>query len=111
MLTQRSSDDVVFVQFDLTGHSVFDFTHPCDQEELREMLLHRTGEELTLALDQSDHCAHKHHLTQLSVSVCDCDLNHNVLTSSFETTSFLFWSFQAPKKSRRPTQSAASFSE
>lgn len=32
------------LQFDLTGHSVFDFTHPCDQEELREMLVHRTGE-------------------------------------------------------------------
>ncbi|KAM9708173.1 hypoxia inducible factor 1 subunit alpha a [Menidia menidia] len=30
-------------QFDLTGQSVFDFTHPCDQEELREMLIHRTG--------------------------------------------------------------------
>lgn len=30
-------------QFDLKGHSVFDFIHPCDQEELREMLVHRTG--------------------------------------------------------------------
>ncbi|KAM4724615.1 hypoxia inducible factor 1 subunit alpha a [Anableps anableps] len=30
-------------QFDLIGHSVFDFTHPCDQEELREMLVYRTG--------------------------------------------------------------------
>nr|XP_046267842.1 hypoxia inducible factor 1 subunit alpha a [Scatophagus argus] len=30
-------------QFDLIGHSVFDFIHPCDQEELREMLVHRTG--------------------------------------------------------------------
>ncbi|XP_048803875.1 hypoxia-inducible factor 1-alpha isoform X3 [Lagopus muta] len=30
-------------QFDLTGHSVFDFTHPCDHEELREMLTHRNG--------------------------------------------------------------------
>ncbi|CAL8286874.1 unnamed protein product [Lota lota] len=30
-------------QFDLTGQSVFDYTHPCDQEELREMLVHRTG--------------------------------------------------------------------
>ncbi|XP_034960214.1 hypoxia-inducible factor 1-alpha isoform X1 [Zootoca vivipara] len=30
-------------QFELTGHSVFDFTHPCDQEELREMLTHRNG--------------------------------------------------------------------
>ncbi|XP_045143562.1 hypoxia-inducible factor 1-alpha [Echinops telfairi] len=30
-------------QFELTGHSVFDFTHPCDHEEMREMLTHRTG--------------------------------------------------------------------
>ncbi|XP_076017699.1 hypoxia inducible factor 1 subunit alpha a isoform X2 [Genypterus blacodes] len=30
-------------QFDLTGHSVFDYTHPCDQEELREMLVYKTG--------------------------------------------------------------------
>nr|AJG42177.1 hypoxia-inducible factor 1 alpha A [Gymnodiptychus pachycheilus] len=30
-------------QIDLTGHSVFEFTHPCDHEELREMLAHRTG--------------------------------------------------------------------
>ncbi|XP_075699835.1 hypoxia-inducible factor 1-alpha isoform X2 [Rhinoderma darwinii] len=30
-------------QFELTGHSVFDFTHPCDHEELREMLTFRNG--------------------------------------------------------------------
>ncbi|XP_036062476.1 hypoxia-inducible factor 1-alpha isoform X4 [Onychomys torridus] len=30
-------------QFELTGHSVFDFTHPCDHEEMREMLTHRNG--------------------------------------------------------------------
>lgn len=30
-------------QLDLIGHSVFDFTHPCDQEELRETLVYRTG--------------------------------------------------------------------
>ncbi|XP_007247604.3 hypoxia inducible factor 1 subunit alpha a [Astyanax mexicanus] len=30
-------------QIDLSGQSVFDFTHPCDHEEIREMLVHRTG--------------------------------------------------------------------
>uniref|UniRef100_A0A4W4HD02 Hypoxia-inducible factor 1-alpha n=1 Tax=Electrophorus electricus TaxID=8005 RepID=A0A4W4HD02_ELEEL len=30
-------------QIDLLGQSVFDFTHPCDHEEIREMLVHRTG--------------------------------------------------------------------
>ena len=34
----------LFLQFELTGHSVFDFTHPCDHEEMREMLTHRNGE-------------------------------------------------------------------
>lgn len=39
---------IICSQFDLTGHSVFDFIHPCDQEELREMLIHKTGEDFTL---------------------------------------------------------------
>ncbi|XP_066535887.1 LOW QUALITY PROTEIN: hypoxia inducible factor 1 subunit alpha a [Hoplias malabaricus] len=30
-------------QIDLLGQSVFDYTHPCDHEEIRETLLHRTG--------------------------------------------------------------------
>ncbi|XP_072127564.1 hypoxia inducible factor 1 subunit alpha a isoform X1 [Mobula birostris] len=30
-------------QFELIGHSIFDFTHPCDHEEMREMLSHRQG--------------------------------------------------------------------
>ncbi|XP_033498424.1 hypoxia inducible factor 1 subunit alpha a isoform X1 [Epinephelus lanceolatus] len=34
-------------QFDLTGHSVYDFIHPCDQEELREMLIHKIGSKKT----------------------------------------------------------------
>uniref|UniRef100_A0A3B5A7I2 Hypoxia-inducible factor 1-alpha n=1 Tax=Stegastes partitus TaxID=144197 RepID=A0A3B5A7I2_9TELE len=42
-LSENVSKCLGLAQFDLTGHSVFDFTHPCDQEELREMLVHRTG--------------------------------------------------------------------
>ncbi|XP_053476182.1 hypoxia inducible factor 1 subunit alpha a [Ictalurus furcatus] len=30
-------------QIDLSGQSVFDFTHPCDHEEIREVLVNRTG--------------------------------------------------------------------
>ncbi|XP_046693734.1 hypoxia inducible factor 1 subunit alpha a isoform X1 [Silurus meridionalis] len=30
-------------QIDLSGQSVYDFTHPCDHEEIREMLLNKTG--------------------------------------------------------------------
>uniref|UniRef100_A0A3P8UNV0 Hypoxia-inducible factor 1-alpha n=2 Tax=Cynoglossus semilaevis TaxID=244447 RepID=A0A3P8UNV0_CYNSE len=42
-LTENVNKCLGLAQFDLTGHSVFDFTHPCDQEELREMLIHRSG--------------------------------------------------------------------
>ncbi|XP_070775961.1 hypoxia inducible factor 1 subunit alpha a isoform X2 [Enoplosus armatus] len=42
-LSENVNKCLGLAQFDLTGHSVFDFIHPCDQEELREMLVHRTG--------------------------------------------------------------------
>ncbi|XP_036398473.1 hypoxia inducible factor 1 subunit alpha a [Megalops cyprinoides] len=42
-LSENVSKCLGLAQFDLTGHSVFDFTHPCDHEEMREMLIHRTG--------------------------------------------------------------------
>ncbi|KAM9355130.1 hypoxia inducible factor 1 subunit alpha a [Pholidichthys leucotaenia] len=42
-LSENVNQCLGLAQFDLTGHSVFDFTHPCDQEELREMLVYRTG--------------------------------------------------------------------
>uniref|UniRef100_A0A8C9LDW4 Hypoxia-inducible factor 1-alpha n=1 Tax=Pavo cristatus TaxID=9049 RepID=A0A8C9LDW4_PAVCR len=41
-------------QFDLTGHSVFDFTHPCDHEELREMK--QSGLFLSVTVPQVLHC-------------------------------------------------------
>ncbi|XP_034431390.1 hypoxia-inducible factor 1-alpha-like isoform X2 [Hippoglossus hippoglossus] len=46
-LTENVNKCLGLAQFDLTGHSVFDFTHPCDQDELREMLIHRTGSKKT----------------------------------------------------------------
>uniref|UniRef100_A0AAV2JC02 Hypoxia-inducible factor 1-alpha n=1 Tax=Knipowitschia caucasica TaxID=637954 RepID=A0AAV2JC02_KNICA len=42
-LSENVNKCLGLAQFDLTGHSVFDYTHPCDQEELRELLVHRTG--------------------------------------------------------------------
>ncbi|XP_063079642.1 hypoxia inducible factor 1 subunit alpha b isoform X1 [Engraulis encrasicolus] len=42
-LTENVSKSMGLTQFDLTGHSIFDFTHPCDHEEMREMLVHRPG--------------------------------------------------------------------
>ena len=38
-------------QFELNEHSVFDFTHPCDHEEMREMLTHRNGEKKSFLFD------------------------------------------------------------
>ncbi|XP_051941914.1 hypoxia inducible factor 1 subunit alpha a [Hippocampus zosterae] len=46
-LSENVNKCLGLAQFDLTGHSVFDFTHPCDQDELREMLVHRTGSKKT----------------------------------------------------------------
>ncbi|XP_073689974.1 hypoxia inducible factor 1 subunit alpha a [Garra rufa] len=42
-LTENVSKCLGIPQIELTGHSVFEFTHPCDHEELREMLAHKTG--------------------------------------------------------------------
>ncbi|XP_052429483.1 hypoxia-inducible factor 1-alpha [Carassius gibelio] len=42
-LSENVSKCLGLPQIDLTGHNVFEFTHPCDHEELREMLAHRTG--------------------------------------------------------------------
>ncbi|KAK1135401.1 hypoxia-inducible factor 1-alpha-like isoform X1, partial [Acipenser oxyrinchus oxyrinchus] len=42
-LSENVSKCMGLTQFELTGHSLFDFAHPCDHEELREMLTHRTG--------------------------------------------------------------------
>ncbi|XP_068436340.1 hypoxia inducible factor 1 subunit alpha a isoform X2 [Clinocottus analis] len=42
-LSENVNKCLGLAQFDLTGNSVFDFIHPCDQEELREMLVHKTG--------------------------------------------------------------------
>nr|AFU07557.1 hypoxia-inducible factor 1 alpha subunit [Lepisosteus platostomus] len=42
-LSENVNKCMGLTQFDLTGHSVFDFTHPCDHEEMREMLTYRTG--------------------------------------------------------------------
>ncbi|XDV41991.1 hypothetical protein PO909_010750 [Leuciscus waleckii] len=46
-LSENVSKSMGLTQFDLTGHSVFEFSHPCDHEELREMLVHRTGSKKT----------------------------------------------------------------
>uniref|UniRef100_A0A671LS05 Hypoxia-inducible factor 1-alpha n=1 Tax=Sinocyclocheilus anshuiensis TaxID=1608454 RepID=A0A671LS05_9TELE len=42
-LSESISKCLGLPQIDLTGYSVFEYTHPCDHEELREMLAHRTG--------------------------------------------------------------------
>ncbi|XP_032355420.1 hypoxia inducible factor 1 subunit alpha a [Etheostoma spectabile] len=42
-LSENVNKCLGLAQFDLTGHSVFDFIHPCDQDELREMLVYKTG--------------------------------------------------------------------
>ncbi|XP_077421746.1 hypoxia inducible factor 1 subunit alpha, like [Vanacampus margaritifer] len=40
-LTENVSKHIGIPQLELLGQSIFDFVHPCDQEELRDLLLHR----------------------------------------------------------------------
>ncbi|KAJ7990775.1 hypothetical protein DPEC_G00290410 [Dallia pectoralis] len=42
-LSENVNKCLGLAQFDLTGLSVFEYSHPCDHEELREMLVYRTG--------------------------------------------------------------------
>ncbi|XP_028833405.1 hypoxia inducible factor 1 subunit alpha a [Denticeps clupeoides] len=42
-VSENVSKCVGLLQFDLIGHSIFDFTHPCDHEDIRDVLSHRTG--------------------------------------------------------------------
>ncbi|XP_054469698.1 hypoxia inducible factor 1 subunit alpha a [Anoplopoma fimbria] len=46
-LSENVNKCLGLAQFDLTGQSVFDYIHPCDLEELREMLIHKTGSKKT----------------------------------------------------------------
>ncbi|KAM8915152.1 hypoxia inducible factor 1 subunit alpha a [Spinachia spinachia] len=50
-LSENVNKCLGMAQFDLTGLSVFDFIHPCDQEELREMLVHKTGSKKAMGAD------------------------------------------------------------
>uniref|UniRef100_H3CWX0 Endothelial PAS domain protein 1b n=1 Tax=Tetraodon nigroviridis TaxID=99883 RepID=H3CWX0_TETNG len=42
-LSENINKFMGLTQVDLTGHSIFDFTHPCDHEEIRENLSLRTA--------------------------------------------------------------------
>ncbi|KAL8185271.1 UNVERIFIED_CONTAM: Endothelial PAS domain-containing protein 1 [Gekko kuhli] len=42
-LSENISKYMGLTQVELTGHSIFDFTHPCDHEEIRENLSLKNG--------------------------------------------------------------------
>uniref|UniRef100_A0A8C5LK35 Endothelial PAS domain protein 1 n=1 Tax=Jaculus jaculus TaxID=51337 RepID=A0A8C5LK35_JACJA len=42
-LSENVSKFMGLTQVELTGHSIFDFTHPCDHEEIRENLTFKNG--------------------------------------------------------------------
>ncbi|KAH1173851.1 hypothetical protein KIL84_017690 [Mauremys mutica] len=42
-LSENINKYMGLTQVELTGHSIFDFTHPCDHEEIRENLSLKTG--------------------------------------------------------------------
>lgn len=47
--------NLVLKQVELTGHSIFDFTHPCDHEEIRENLSLKNGNVFFIAFFFSFH--------------------------------------------------------
>lgn len=54
-------------QLDLLGQSVFNFVHPCDQEELRDLLTPRTGQFNTLCGTGSKVTRSKNNTKHISV--------------------------------------------
>ncbi|XP_073318730.1 hypoxia inducible factor 1 subunit alpha, like [Pagrus major] len=52
-LTENVSKHIGIAQLELLGQSVYDFVHPCDQEELRDLLSPRPGLSKKLQTEQS----------------------------------------------------------
>ncbi|CAJ1064822.1 hypoxia inducible factor 1 subunit alpha%2C like isoform X2 [Xyrichtys novacula] len=52
-LTDNVSKHIGITQLELLGQSIFDFVHPCDQEELRDLLAPRPGLSKKPAVDPS----------------------------------------------------------
>ncbi|KAM7412591.1 hypothetical protein PAMA_020122 [Pampus argenteus] len=52
-LTENVNRHVGITQLDLLGQSVYDFVHPCDQEELRDLLTPRPGSSKKPLTDQA----------------------------------------------------------
>lgn len=52
-LTENVSKHIGIAQLELLGHSIYDFVHPCDQEELRDLLSPRPGLSKKLQAEQS----------------------------------------------------------
>ncbi|KAM8769286.1 hypoxia inducible factor 1 subunit alpha, like isoform 2-T2 [Acanthopagrus schlegelii] len=51
-LTENVSKHIGITQLELLGHSIYDFVHPCDQEELRDLLSPRPGLSKKLQTEQ-----------------------------------------------------------
>lgn len=60
---------VFIFQVDLTGHSIFDFTHPCDHDEIRENLSLKTAGQHTHAVSHTHICYP--HFYCLDLSQCN----------------------------------------
>ncbi|XP_057198368.1 hypoxia inducible factor 1 subunit alpha a isoform X2 [Triplophysa rosa] len=65
---------------DLSGHSVFEFTHPCDHEELREMLAHRIG----LSKKGKEHQTDRNFLLRMKCTLTSRGRTVNVKSASWK---------------------------
>nr|WNN25251.1 hypoxia-inducible factor 1 [Harrimaniidae sp.] len=55
-LSENVSKYLGLTQVDLAGHSIYDYTHPCDHEEIREQLSDKPGSQISSKKKKIDHC-------------------------------------------------------
>lgn len=79
-LSENVSKCLGLPQVDLTGHSVFEFTHPCDHEELREMLAHRIG----LSKKGKEHHTDRNFLLRMKCTLTNRGRTINIKSASWK---------------------------
>ncbi|XP_078000989.1 hypoxia-inducible factor 1-alpha-like [Glandiceps talaboti] len=55
-LSENVSKYLGLTQVDLVGHSIYDYTHPCDHEEIREQLSDKPGLQISNKKEEEEHC-------------------------------------------------------
>ena len=75
-------------QLDLIGHSVYDFAHPCDHEEVQEILQER----LPGSTDSGTFCKDRDFFIRLKCTLTSKGKNVNLKSASYKVGHCLIWS-------------------